>query len=181
MRCSWCESRLDEYVDATLSPVQMRAMYVHLQSCPDCEALHRRVRVVDGLLHTTRAIQLDGDFTSLVMTQIEVLPTPRVPRQSLWLFGAFYLVCAWALVAAAMLALRPGTFAAAGLAFNGVGALRALMQGAHALWPIAPLAVFLVAGALSVDALLLTAIVLFYRTLRPRLAAALAARAEVQS
>ncbi|MBV8280867.1 MAG: zf-HC2 domain-containing protein, partial [Candidatus Eremiobacteraeota bacterium] len=52
MRCSSCESLLDAFVDAALEPGRAAAVAAHLESCRSCETLHRRLRVVDGLLMT---------------------------------------------------------------------------------------------------------------------------------
>jgi anti-sigma factor RsiW len=172
VRCSSCEPLLDEYVDATLSNKQMHAIAAHLHECEACEAMHRRLRIVDGLLHTRAMIDVPSDFTDGVMAQIRALPVPHAPRRSLGRLALYYLVAAWAALgltfafyngAASRFAHVLGSIADAGW--------QALVHGVHALGPVAPVAVPVGVGVLFVDALLIAATVVFYRVVRPRLAA----------
>ncbi len=55
---------------------------------------------------------------------------------------------------------------------------RAVAQGSHAIWPIAPFALPAVVSVLVVDVLLFAAVFVFYRRVRPRLRAYLAAPVE---
>ncbi|HVA34167.1 MAG TPA: zf-HC2 domain-containing protein [Candidatus Baltobacteraceae bacterium] len=172
MRCSWCEAYLDEFVEGTLSPMRMRAVAAHLQRCPSCEALHRRLRIVDALLATADKAALTPGFTTGVMQQVRSMPPPRLARKMLLPLAAFYLVAAWIAVAAAAAWIRPGLApGAAGLLAIASSGMRAVAHGAQALWPIAPLAVTLVAIVLSIDAILLAVLIVFYRSVHPRLLA----------
>jgi anti-sigma factor RsiW len=181
MRCSSCESWLDSYVEATLEPLRAGAVAAHLQSCAACEALHRRLRVVDALLMTAHAAELDGDFTIRVMTEIRTLPAPQPQRRPLLPLAAFYLVAAWIAAAAAFVLVRPGTpLRVCAVARATGGLLAALQQGVHALWPIAPVALPVVVSVLTIDVLLFAAVVVFYRRVRPRLRAYLTVPAEAQ-
>lgn len=178
MRCSWCETQLNDYVEKALEPARAAAVAAHLGDCPACEGLHRRLRDVDGLLATARAPGLQPDFTFNVMVAIRTLPAPAAPRRPLLPLAAFYLVAAWIAAAAGLAFLWPGAPAAVGgLGRQAGGTLAALGQSTHALWPVAPLALSVVVGILSIDVLLFAALIVFYRTVRPRLAAYLAAEA----
>lgn len=177
MRCSWCEPLLDAYVDGALDPARSGAVAAHLRSCPACDAAHRRLRVVDALLVTARTPELRVDFTEQVMTAVRLLPAPAQPRKPLLPLAAFYLVAAWIAMGAAMAFLRPHVpLGAVAGALQNAG--RALAQSSHALWPIAPFALPAIASVLVVDVLLFAAVVVFYRRVRPRLTAYLAAPME---
>ena len=177
MRCSWCEPLLDAYVDGALDPARIRAVTAHLHACPACDATHRRLRVVDGLLMTACAPTLRDDFTEHVMSAVRLLPAPAPLRKPLLPLAAFYLVAAWIVTAAAIVLLRP-TLPLGALAGAAQSTARAIAQGSHALWPIAPLALPAIVSVLVIDVLLFAAVVVFYRRVRPRLTAYLAAPVE---
>ncbi len=169
---------LAAYIEATLDPARAAAVATHLRDCNACEALHRRVRVVDALLMTAGSPDLHEDFTRRVMLAVRELPAPQLPRKPFWPLAAFYLVAAWIAAAAAIALARPTNPAGANaFARLAGGLLHALGQGAHALWPVAPVALSVVVGILAIDALLFAAVVVFYRRVRPRLTAYLAAEA----
>ncbi len=177
MRCSWCEPLLDAYVDGVLDSAQSGAVGAHLRACPACDATHRRLRVVDGLLMTARAPELRTDFTEHVMTAVRLLPAPAPLRKPLLPLAAFYLVAAWIVTGASLAFLRPNL--PLGAVTGAVqSAARAVAQGSHALWPIAPFALPAIVSVLVVDVLLFAAVVVFYRRVRPRLTAYLAAPME---
>ena len=179
MRCSSCEPLLDAFVETTLEPRRTSAVAAHLRDCAACEALHRRLRVVDALLMTVHSTPLGCDFTADVMAAIRTLPTPEAPRKAILPLAAFYLVAAWIVAAAAVVLVRPGAGSSvSGVARAAAGLIEAVQQGVHALWPIAPVALSVVVSVLAIDALLLAAVVLFYRRVRPRLTAYLTAPAE---
>ena len=169
MRCSWCETVLDEYVEATLPPRQMLAVAAHLQQCPACEVLHRRLRIVDGLLHTRTMIDVESGFSKAVMAHVRTMPVPQVRRRGIWIVLLFYLICAWA-AAFTVAIVWPHAHVAPG-AWTSVASSgwQAIAHGVHALSPVAPIAISIVVSVLAIDALLLAAIYVFYRTIRPRL------------
>lgn len=169
MRCSWCEAVLDEYVDATLPPRRMLAVARHLQQCPDCEALHRQLRIVDGLLHTRKMLDVEPDFSKAVMVHIESMPVPHAPRRAIWIVALFYLICAWTAGITLAFLWPHANIASNALANAGSSGWQAIAHGVHAMSPVAPIAFSVVAGVLAIDALLLAAIYVFYRTIRPRL------------
>ncbi len=179
MRCSSCESHLAPYADRTLSPLRRAAIAAHLQSCGGCRELYERVRNVDALLETGRPAELPHDFTQALMGRVAAMPVPvrRVPP--VWRIAAIYLGCAWLLFGAIAGTVRlpvPGASSIPAL----LSGVRAVELGARSLWPVAPLAITAGVALLIVDALLLAAIVLFYRTVHPRVAATLAAPAEAK-
>lgn len=169
MRCSWCEAVLDEYVEATLPPRRMLAVARHLQECPDCEALHRRLRIVDGLLHTRKMIDVEPDFSHAVMARVQSMPVPHVRRHAIWIVALFYLICAWAAAFAVAFVWPHAHVATGALANAGSSGWQAIAHGVHAMSPVAPIAFSVVVSVLAIDALLLGAIYIFYRTIRPRL------------
>jgi hypothetical protein len=181
VRCSSCELLLDEFVEATLDRARAIAVGAHLRGCTACEALHRRLRIVDALLTTARGPDLHPEFTPGLMAHVRVLPAPAISHRPLLALAAFYLVAAWIFVGAALSFAGPRAPAVAreGARLAG-GILATLGQGAHALWPMTPVALSVVVGVLSIDVLLFAAVVVFYRTVRPQLAARLAVNAEVR-
>lgn len=177
MRCSSCESFVGEYVEGALAPRRARAVAAHLRTCPACRALYDRLRNVDALLVTARAPELAPEFTRSVMERVRTMPPPPRERRRLLPLALLYLGFAWAAAIATITFFWPEFSGGARLAGNVVASsMQSLAYGAHAAWPIAPLATLAGASLLSVDLLLLAAAFAFYRSVRPRLAAALAAR-----
>lgn len=174
MRCSWCEPRLDAYLEASLAPRRMRAIAVHLQRCSSCAALLHELRVVDALLATTRSKDVPSDFTSVVLSATR--RAPRHARRSIppWLPLGIYLACAWALLAVAQFEGRLAT----GFFATGTAGLRsaavAIGAGVHALAPVTPIAAAAVTSVLVVDLLLAGALIIGYRRVRPLIAMHLA-------
>lgn len=179
MRCSSCEPQLDAYVEAMLDPARAHALAAHLQSCARCEEIHRRLRAVDGLLLTARVADLRDDFTARVMAEVRCLPSPLPANKPLLPLAAFYLVAAWIAAIAAAIVTHPRLPIGTGAIAGAGGIVRAVEQGMQAVWPIAPVALPVVVAVLAVDALLFAAVVFFYRRIRPRLNAYLAAPVEV--
>ena len=172
MRCSLCEGLLDEYVDATLPNARMRAIAAHLQDCESCEALHRRLRIVDGLLHTRSMIDVAPDFTKAVMQKVAAMPAPRAPRRSIARLAFYYLVAAWVALGLAFAFINGAAPRVAHVLTSVANAgWQALVHGVHALGPVAPVALPVGVGVLFVDALLIALAVVFYRVVRPRLTA----------
>ncbi len=168
MRCSWFETVLDEYVEATLPARQMLAVAAHLQQCSACELLHRRLRIVDGLLHTRKTIDVQPDFSQSVMARVRSMPVPHAPRRAMWIVALFYLICAWA-VALTIALVWPRAHVPGAWTSVIASGWQAIAHGVHAVSPIAPIAFSIVVSVLAIDALLLAAIYVFYRTIRPLL------------
>lgn len=178
MRCSWCEALLDQFVDGGLEPARAASVALHLRDCPACEALHQRLRIVDALLTTAHAPALDTGFTFDVMQRVRAMPSPALPKRHWLPLAAFYLVAAWILAGAAYALALPGAFPQTHALARGLaGSLAALAHGTRALVPVEPVALSVVLTVLAVDALLFVAVVAFYRRVRPRLHAYLAAEA----
>lgn len=178
MRCSSCEILLDRYVEATLQPRQMSAVSAHLKTCDRCAELVNELRVVDALMATTKSVDLPANFTFAVMAEARTMPVAAERRLSVWSLLVFYIVAAWIALSGGFALLDPRvTFVRH--AFTGVwsGALEvvAAVAGiAHGVGPAAPAIVGLVSFVLFVDVLLAGAFIFFYRSVRPRLAAAIA-------
>jgi anti-sigma factor RsiW len=169
VRCSWCEAVLDEYVDATLPPRRMLAVARHLQQCPACEALHRQLRIVDGLLHTRKMLDVEPDFSKAVMVHIQSMPVPQAPRHAIWIVALFYLICAWVTAITLFFVWPHASLASSALAGAGSGGWQAIAHAVRAMSPVAPIAFPIVVSVLAMDALLLAGIYVFYRSIRPRL------------
>lgn len=178
MRCSWYEALLDEYVGAGLEPARSASVALHLRDCAACEELHRRLRIVDALLATARAPAVHADFTYDVMQQVRSMPPPALPKRHWLPLAAFYLVAAWIVAGAVYAFALPGALPHTPAFAHGLtSSLAALAHGTRALVPIEPVALSVVLSVLAVDALLFVALAAFYRRVRPRLTAYLAAEA----
>ena len=173
MRCSSCEPYLGAYVEGELSPQRARAVRHHLSSCTACGAFYDRLRNVDALLFTARRTELEPDFVKGVMSQVYAMPAHRPRSKTIdvllslagaWLFGAALIAIFWRTI------LGPGS----GALREAQSALQAVDVGARAIWPIAPLATTAGVTMLAIDALLLAGTLVFYRSVRPRLATHLA-------
>jgi len=174
--CSSCESLLDRYVDGDLDPRQTAWVARHLNGCPSCERLHRRLRTVDALLETVRPAELAPDFTLDVMGRIRELPAPAIAARPWWILLAMYLLAGWAALGVAVLELRAGAAANTAGAVHAIqNALGAVGAVAHSLSPVTPFAVSAVVLMLAIDVLLFAIVAVYYRRFVPRLAAHLAA------
>jgi hypothetical protein len=114
------------------------------------------------------------------MAEVRAAPVPRARTPVVWAWLAFYLVAAW-LAASGSYALfgkhLPALLAPLAVVRDGVTQFFAATDAvSHAVAPATPLVIAFVIGALLVDALLVATIVLFQRTIRPRLAARIALR-----
>ena len=181
MRCSSCESHLGAYVEGALPPLRARAVAEHLRGCSACRALRERLRNVDALLVTARAPVLEDAFTHSVMERVRTMPPPPRERRTLLPLALLYLIVAWTVGLAAVGTFWPAFAAGAGTArIFAASLLQAVAYGAHAAWPVAPFAALAVSSLLAIDLLLLAATIGFYRSVRPRLAAALAPRSTLR-
>jgi anti-sigma factor RsiW len=170
MRCSWCEPRLDAYLEATLRPRDARAVGAHVRSCAACATFLEELRVIDALLATARPPGVAPDFTAAVVSATHATPTRAPRRLPLGVALLLYLGIAWAL--AAIFALRTSQAgqvlgAASAFARSNVAAFGA---AARVIAPAAPLAAAAVTGILLVDLLLLVALLYGYRRFRPLIA-----------
>ncbi len=178
MRCSLCEMLLDRYVEATLPARQMAAVSAHLKTCAACAALVNELRVVDALMATTKNADLPANFAFAVMAEVRTMPVAIERRLSVWSLLLFYLVAAWIALSGTFALLGPRAsfiqhvFAAA--SSSTVDLFAAVMGIAHGVGPAAPVVVGVVSFVLFVDVLLAGALIFFHRSIRPRLAAALA-------
>jgi anti-sigma factor RsiW len=173
--CSSCEAWLDRYVDGDLEPRQAAWVARHLDQCPSCEVLHRRLRVVDGLLETMQPAELRTDFSSAVMAAVRELPIPAAPHRA-WPFLAIgYLIVGWLALAAVFFELRTRQLVAAGVGKAFANIFAALESAQHMLSPVTPYAISAVVAVLTIDVLLFALLAVFYHRVGPRLAVHLAA------
>jgi predicted anti-sigma-YlaC factor YlaD len=183
MRCFSCEPLLDAYLERELPPRTMRVVADHLRHCPSCTATLAELRVVDGLLATTRPVALPANFAFAAMTHVRSLPKPRRTAGALWIVLAFYVVCAWIAVWVATVALRGGApVLGTGLFESSItdavhaGPWEAAIGTMRAFSPLTPLVVPALATALVLDVALAAGVLFFYREIRPWLAARLSER-----
>ena len=178
MRCSSCEVLLDRYVEGTLTPKQMRHVGEHLKTCASCSSLVTELRVVDALLATTPAPDLAPNFTFAVMAEVRSAQVPQQRTHSIWAVLTFYLIAAWLACGAGFMVFGEriaGVASVTGSLRTGLAhSIGAVSGTAHALGPATPAVVGFVTGILALDVMLIAAIVLFHRTIRPRLSARLA-------
>jgi anti-sigma factor RsiW len=174
---------LDRYIEGTLSPAQMRSISAHVAGCASCHGLVEEVKVIDGLLATTRVSELPQNFTFAIMAEVNAMPAPRARQHPLWSFLALYSAAAWVAVIAALalthtspraaLAAIGGAMGRAGLVSSAFGA-----SISHGLTHTMPgLAAFGFA-VLAIDLALACAVALVYFIVRPRVAARLASFSE---
>jgi hypothetical protein len=179
MRCSWSERLLDRYVECTLNPRTMHEVATHVASCANCAALLTELRVVDALLETTKSPELPINFTFAVMADVRIAVAPRVRRFAWWVVAVAYLALAWVVGLVIALDSDGATRARLAQAFVPLttdwnALLSAFVGTSRALGGGNPLVTGVGFAILVSDILALTAILYFYRNLRPRLAAHLA-------
>ena len=186
MRCSSCEPLLDRYIECTLNSRQMRQIAAHLQSCESCRALLDELRVVDGLLFTTKVPNLPENFTFAVMAEVNSMPAPHARQHPVWSFLALYCAAAW--VAAVLGMAYTGTSPRAvwsaiwyGLQYAGHAASTLATSASHGLTHTMPALAAFGFGVLLLDIVVAAAIALVYLVVRPRLAARLASVPEARS
>ncbi|HEV3092207.1 MAG TPA: zf-HC2 domain-containing protein [Candidatus Cybelea sp.] len=175
MRCSSCEPLLDDYLEGSLHPRQMRTIAHHLRRCASCEAFLNELRVVDALLATARPPgSVDSEFTESVVSATRGAAPHRIKRFSPWPTLAAYLVVAWGLFAFA--ATRTGVLAGWLNAFSSDAwrGLAAIAAALRAIAPASPAIAAALTAVLLLDLFLLFAVLYGYRRLRPMLAVYLA-------
>lgn len=179
VRCSSCEPLLDRYIEGTLTPRQMIDITAHLRECTSCSELLREVKVIDGLLATTREPVLAENFTFAVMAEVRAMPAPRARQHPIWSFLILYPAAAWvagilAMVLtgtspSAVIASMSNALARIGVVSGGVSA-----EFSHSLGHFTPTLAAFGAGVLVIDVALGCAFALLYFVVRPRLVARLA-------
>jgi hypothetical protein len=143
----------------------------HLSRCRDCEGLLDELRVVDALLTTARAPgRVGSDFTKSVVSVTRTSAPRAVKRVSLSAALLAYLAVAWACLA--LLATRTHDFSRIfeGIALAGSRSIAAIEAAMRAVSSGAMVVAAAVTGVLLLDLVLLVALVLGYRRLRPVLA-----------
>jgi anti-sigma factor RsiW len=170
---------LDRYLEGTLKPAQMRAIGEHLRSCEHCRGLLEEVKMIDGLLATTRVPGLPENFTFAVMAELNSMPAPRARQHPVWSFLVLYSAAVWAAAVAGMVltGTGPGTvIAMLGSALNKAGIASSTFSSAlsNGLTHTMPGLAAFGFGVLLIDIAMACAFALLYFVVRPRLAARLA-------
>ena len=178
MRCSSCEPLLDRYLEGTLTPRQMAAVSSHVRSCDHCTSLVQELRVVDALLASTKAVEVAPNFSFAVMAEVRSIPMIERRMTSAWSMLWFYLIGAWIALGAAYAMFgvsAPWLKSLAAMFLVPARETLAAIGGiAHGFGSALPITIGVVGAVLFLDALLAGALVLFIRTIRPRLVASLA-------
>jgi anti-sigma factor RsiW len=179
MRCLACELLLDAYLERELPPRTMRAVAEHLRRCPSCAATLQELRVVDGLLATTKPVELPANFALSAMAHVRSLPKPRHRAGALWIALALYVVCAWIAAWVVLVASRSSLPLGTGFFGRSVadvigGPWHSLLGTLSAFTPLTTLIAPAVAIALVLDLALASGLLFFYRAVRPWLVAQLA-------
>lgn len=88
------EIDLNEFLDGELTPVEVRRVEAHLESCADCSERMQALKQVFGALQTVRERELKVDLTGRIMSRVQ--PRWSWPRWALAMEGflAVYLVMA---------------------------------------------------------------------------------------
>lgn len=178
MRCSSCEHVLDAYLEHELAPRAAARVRHHLRTCSACSALLHELRVVDGLLETTRTAELPPNFSFAAMAEVRNMPAPHRRRGVVWIALAMYVVCAWIAASVAIGAARGGRWSdvvtGALAAVTGGNAWHAIAGALHGFSSFTPVVIPAVAVILAVDVALVAVLFFFYRAVRPWVAARLA-------
>jgi anti-sigma factor RsiW len=169
-----CELLLDRYVEGTLNRRQMAEVTAHLQHCRACESLLEELKVVDGLLFTTRVPELPPNFTFAVMADAKTVPIAKAPPSRVLSFLMLYVTAAWAMVVVWMAATgtdpRAVASAFATQAGHVFGATSSVFASGYSV-SHSPMLVGLGVTVLALDAAVAGAAVFFFLFVRPRLAA----------
>lgn len=186
MRCSSCEPLLDRYIEGTLTPRNMADVAAHLRGCDHCRALLDELKVVDGLLFTTRVPELPQNFTFAVMAEVNSMPARHARQHPVWSFLALYSAAAWVAVVAGMALTHTGPavligFISSLLAHAGVVSSAAAAGVSRGFSHTVPTLAAFSAGVLVLDIAIAAAFAVLYFVVRPRLAAQLASSREAAS
>lgn len=173
MSCSWSEDRFEAYLDGTLAPRERGRLLTHLRGCGPCTGILEELRVVDALLAVPRHVDLPENFTFATMAEVRTLPRPSVSSVPALAYVASYLFVAWIAIGAGFI-FAPNSMRA--LFETAVDAsasmLRTLALLGHAGTRVLDdlgTAPSLFGAAIIVDVAVVTALVLGFRFLRPRL------------
>ena len=183
MRCSSCETLLDQFVEGTLSAPRMTAVSQHLDHCNSCQTILHELKVIDGLLVTTQQPELPFNFTFAVMAEVNTIPAPRTKHLPVWSFTALYLVAAWVALffGLVFVGVAPSRLASAISSnvfhfFGQIGAVGSAI--AHSFGAQTPAFAAFGFGLLFIDVAVAGTAAVIYFLIRPRLAAHLAASEE---
>ncbi|UCD16205.1 MAG: zf-HC2 domain-containing protein [Candidatus Zixiibacteriota bacterium] len=88
MRCRKVRSFLSAYSKSELTEARHRAIFEHLESCPECRRMEAGFREVNGALKKIPAAQISADFNSRLLSRItderyrEVRTKAFLPKQA---------------------------------------------------------------------------------------------------
>jgi anti-sigma factor RsiW len=164
----------------------MADVAAHLRACESCRALFEELKVVDGLLFTTRVPELPQNFTFAVMAEVKSMPVPHARQHPVWSFLVLYSAAAWVAVVVGMVLTHTSPAALAALiasmlshagVVSGAAAAGVSRGFSHAV----PARAAFSAGVLILDFAIAAALAVLYFVVRPRLAAQLASSREAVS
>lgn len=102
MSCSWCEGRLAPLLDGELTGRERALVERHTSNCIRCAQLLGELRVIDGLLLTSRKVELGPTFTFATMAEVHDRPAPARCGTPFVALVVCYVTAAWLLVLAAL-------------------------------------------------------------------------------
>jgi len=129
VHCASPDTRLEAYLDGSLSGAARAEVRAHLATCGSCAGLLGELRALDGLLTARRDVVLPDDFAATLMDAAGTLPAPRRARRPIAAYVVSYLLGSWLLIAAAFL-LGGAAIRSAGAAVARAGAALAPLGGA---------------------------------------------------
>jgi hypothetical protein len=175
MTCEGCEERFEGFLDGALSAGEGARLLVHVDGCDACRGLLEELRVVDALLLEPRTVELPPNFTFATMADVHAMPPPRARRAPIAATLVAYVVGAWSFVAAGfliapnhMLSVAQNALAVASTvlaACAGLGHVFAHLgdRGEVTSWTT------VAGGVIVADGLILAAVAIALRALRPRI------------
>ena len=174
MSCSSVEALFEGYLDDTLAPAQRARLLAHVRGCGPCAGILEELRVVDALLASPRSVALPENFTFATMAEVRSMPRPHVSRAPIVAYLVSYLVAAWLLTGAGFLLAFPTMRAAGETALDAsaqflrtAGALAGVgTRVAGDLGSLGPM----LGGAIVFNVMLVVALIVGFRVVRPRLA-----------
>ena len=139
-------------------------MSAHVDRCATCASLLDELRVVDGLLLTSRDVRLSPNFTVATMAELHTLPPPARACPPVAALVVCYVVGCWLLLGAALLLSPDGIAAVAKTLFEAARTVITAVGG------VGRVLVRIAGWSLLIDGVLLIAFAAALRRVHPRIA-----------
>lgn len=151
-------------MDGELQPRDQALVTAHVARCATCASLLDELRVVDGLLLTSRDVRLSANFTVATMAELHGLPAPAPSRPPIAALVVCYVVGCWLLLGAALLLSPSRIGAVAGTL------LEAVRTVVNALGGVGRVLARIAGWSIVIDGMLLFVLAVALRRVRPQLA-----------